>query len=493
MFDPVAAYRLEEPLTYWNALGVFAAMGALLALGFAARSQSVVARALPAATLPILFSTLYFTFSRGALDRGRRRPGRRRRGRPAPAPAARERARPRRALGDRRLDLLAREGADEARHAARGRLARRASTRGLDPARSRSLSGLAGAGLWLAERRVAPPRTRRLAFGGSARGRRARRGARRASSATAGRSSSCERATTRSRRRRTRPTPNLNQRLFIVLGQPPVRAVARRVARLHVPSGARVRARVVRGVLEPAPPDPAQGPRRAQPLPRGARRARPARAPPARPGARSAARRRSPRAAPSARPAHARGLRRLPRPRRRGLGLGDAGGDARGPRVRRRAPRLRRRPRRACSSRRGRAPPARSPRSLLAVVAFVGVVGASALAASDRALAKGSYDGRGLPGEEGRPLVALVAAAVAAARRHRQRAGRRRRRPRLLPEGALEGRRGTGSSGTTSRRSRPGRSRAAPSRGRSSSTGSRRSDFEERQCFGLTRSPTRSR
>ena len=65
VFDPVAAYRLEEPLTYWNALGVFAAMGALLALGFAARSQSVVARALPAATLPILFSTLYFTYSRG--------------------------------------------------------------------------------------------------------------------------------------------------------------------------------------------------------------------------------------------------------------------------------------------------------------------------------------------------------------------------------------------------------------------------------------------
>ena len=36
VFDPVAAYRLEEPLTYWNALGIFAAMGALLALGFAA-------------------------------------------------------------------------------------------------------------------------------------------------------------------------------------------------------------------------------------------------------------------------------------------------------------------------------------------------------------------------------------------------------------------------------------------------------------------------
>ncbi len=49
VFDPIAAYRLEEPLTYWNALGVFAAMGALLALGFAARAQSVVGRALAGA------------------------------------------------------------------------------------------------------------------------------------------------------------------------------------------------------------------------------------------------------------------------------------------------------------------------------------------------------------------------------------------------------------------------------------------------------------
>jgi len=66
VFDPVAAYRLEEPLTYWNALGVLAAMGAILALGFTARAQSVVNRAVAAATLPILFATVYFTFSRGA-------------------------------------------------------------------------------------------------------------------------------------------------------------------------------------------------------------------------------------------------------------------------------------------------------------------------------------------------------------------------------------------------------------------------------------------
>jgi O-antigen ligase len=66
VFDPVAAYRLEEPLTYWNALGVFAGMGALLALGFAARGKTLAGKALAGATLPLLFSTIYFTFSRGS-------------------------------------------------------------------------------------------------------------------------------------------------------------------------------------------------------------------------------------------------------------------------------------------------------------------------------------------------------------------------------------------------------------------------------------------
>jgi len=66
VYDSVAAHRLEEPLTYWNALGVFAGMGALLALGFTARGRSLAARALAGATLPLFFSTIYFTFSRGA-------------------------------------------------------------------------------------------------------------------------------------------------------------------------------------------------------------------------------------------------------------------------------------------------------------------------------------------------------------------------------------------------------------------------------------------
>ncbi len=66
VFDPIAAYRLDEPLTYWNALGIFAAMGALLAFGFAARAPGLVGRALAGATLPVLFAAIYFTFSRGS-------------------------------------------------------------------------------------------------------------------------------------------------------------------------------------------------------------------------------------------------------------------------------------------------------------------------------------------------------------------------------------------------------------------------------------------
>jgi len=63
---PIAGNRVSEPLTYTNALGIFAAMGALLALGFVARGRSSIARALAAASLLVLVATLYFTFSRGA-------------------------------------------------------------------------------------------------------------------------------------------------------------------------------------------------------------------------------------------------------------------------------------------------------------------------------------------------------------------------------------------------------------------------------------------
>ncbi|MGH3116847.1 MAG: O-antigen ligase family protein [Gaiellales bacterium] len=64
-YDPVATYRLSEPLGYWNGLGIFCAMGALLALGIVARDRSLVARCLAGVSFTLLVSTLYFTFSRG--------------------------------------------------------------------------------------------------------------------------------------------------------------------------------------------------------------------------------------------------------------------------------------------------------------------------------------------------------------------------------------------------------------------------------------------
>jgi O-antigen ligase len=66
VFNPVAGYRLEAPIGYWNALGIVAAIGVLLALGFAARGASPLSRAFGAAPLGILLPTLYFTYSRGS-------------------------------------------------------------------------------------------------------------------------------------------------------------------------------------------------------------------------------------------------------------------------------------------------------------------------------------------------------------------------------------------------------------------------------------------
>jgi O-Antigen ligase len=64
--DTLAGYRLAQPVGYWNALGIFAAVGTLLALGFALRSRYLAVRVLAAASTVPLISTLYFTFSRGA-------------------------------------------------------------------------------------------------------------------------------------------------------------------------------------------------------------------------------------------------------------------------------------------------------------------------------------------------------------------------------------------------------------------------------------------
>jgi O-antigen ligase/polysaccharide polymerase Wzy-like membrane protein len=65
VFDPISTYRLSDPVGYWNAFGILAAMATLLALGFAARSGPLV-RCLAAGSVVLLMLTLYFTYSRGA-------------------------------------------------------------------------------------------------------------------------------------------------------------------------------------------------------------------------------------------------------------------------------------------------------------------------------------------------------------------------------------------------------------------------------------------
>jgi O-Antigen ligase len=66
VYDGAGVYRLAEPIGYWNGVAVFTAMGALLALGFAARARTVVARSLGAAALVLMLATFYFTFGRAA-------------------------------------------------------------------------------------------------------------------------------------------------------------------------------------------------------------------------------------------------------------------------------------------------------------------------------------------------------------------------------------------------------------------------------------------
>lgn len=58
--------RLYQPIGYWNALGAYAGIGVILALGFVARGGMLV-RMLAAVALMPLVATVYLTFSRGAL------------------------------------------------------------------------------------------------------------------------------------------------------------------------------------------------------------------------------------------------------------------------------------------------------------------------------------------------------------------------------------------------------------------------------------------
>lgn len=64
----LAPQRLSHPLGYWNAVGLMAGLGGLLAVGLAAdRREAIPIRAAAAGSLPALALTLYLTFSRGAI------------------------------------------------------------------------------------------------------------------------------------------------------------------------------------------------------------------------------------------------------------------------------------------------------------------------------------------------------------------------------------------------------------------------------------------
>ena len=62
--------RLGWPLTYWNALGLLAALGVLACVHVSASARSAALRALAAAALPVLAATLLLTFSRASLALG---------------------------------------------------------------------------------------------------------------------------------------------------------------------------------------------------------------------------------------------------------------------------------------------------------------------------------------------------------------------------------------------------------------------------------------
>jgi O-antigen ligase len=65
--DPAAGGRLAYPLTYWNALGVFCAVAAVLGLHLAAADDRRGVRVFAAAALPVIGATLLLTYSRGGL------------------------------------------------------------------------------------------------------------------------------------------------------------------------------------------------------------------------------------------------------------------------------------------------------------------------------------------------------------------------------------------------------------------------------------------
>jgi hypothetical protein len=67
----VANQRLSFPVTYWNTLGLLAALGIVLAFHLTCTlGERRLVRILAAAVLPLLAATLFFTFSRGAMAAG---------------------------------------------------------------------------------------------------------------------------------------------------------------------------------------------------------------------------------------------------------------------------------------------------------------------------------------------------------------------------------------------------------------------------------------
>jgi len=67
----VANQRLSYPVTYWNTLGLLAALGIVLAFHLTCTlNERRLVGILAAAVLPLLAATLFFTFSRGAIAAG---------------------------------------------------------------------------------------------------------------------------------------------------------------------------------------------------------------------------------------------------------------------------------------------------------------------------------------------------------------------------------------------------------------------------------------
>ena len=486
VYDSVAAHRLEEPLTYWNALGVFAGMGARLRLASRARADARRPSARGSDAAPLLRDHLLHVQPRSlGRGRGRARDRCRRRSAEAPAPARGARAGTglrRSPSSSRRQDALTRTDAPLAAASTTVTVwpstcscwpPRRRSSRSVLRSPSGDRSSPPGAACFagaLAVVAVASLLAVFVRYGGP--------------------TTLAERATTRSRPPPGRPRRPQRASLH-VLGELPEGALARGLGRLRGHPVLGSGPGTYEQYWNAAPPAPAQGSGRAQPLPRGPRRARPVGllllllalgAPLV--------------AAVLARghplvPARARRVCGLPRPCRRRLGLGDDRGHYRGARLRgalRRA-----RPTGAMlrrSSRRGYARLRSSPFSS-AVVAFVGVVGASALpratGLSRRAGTTRPHPRHARPhaGGAGRPIRGGSSAMS-------QRSGDDTAAARELPEGALEERERLEPLVrplTVSTARRRGARSPSPAAEPLCQLGFR----GDRQSFALTRSRTRSR